>query len=180
MENPQPDFEHDLIIERLIAQHQLPLSAFLRAILPGVRDVSDIRQEVNIVIWRKRGDFRPDTNFKAWMFAIARLTAMDAQRRYKRDQWLVFDESLLDPVVEEFTAAEDSMDTRQVALSQCLATLRQEDLNLLRHRYMSKVKLDGYARRVNRSVTALKVRLHKLRNKLRHCIEERLRNLPPE
>ena len=171
---------HDRLIESLISQHRVAIGSYLRAILPGVRDVEDILQDVTIVIWDKRETFREGTNFKAWAFSIARFTAMNAQGKFKRNAWLVFNDSALDLFSKDFEEAEQIFDPKKVALSHCLSKMRGADLNILRQRYISKVTLEEAAARIGRSAVALRVRLHKLRIQLRHCIETHLKEHPPE
>ncbi len=166
--------DQDLLMEDLISAHQQAIRSFLHAILPGVGDVSDISQEVNLVLWKKRRDFRAGTNFKAWAFATARFVAMEAQRKYKRSSWLVFTEETLDSIEEDYSEAEDHSGAELAALALCVKTLRKEDLNLLRHRYISDQKLGSHSASTGRSVSALKVRLHKIRAILRRCIEQRI------
>lgn len=175
----KPD-RQDRLVERLISEHHFAINAYLRSILPGIRDVEDILQEVLIVLWRKRAQFQENTNFKAWAFSIARFQGMSAQGKYKRSSWLVFDDEMLDFVTVEFEAAEEYLDPRKVALTDCLSKIRKDDLNLLRHRYISKKTLEEHAEAVNRSVVALRVRLHKLRIQLRRCIENNLKAHPEE
>ena len=180
MAKPDKNDSHDRLIESLISQHRAAIGSYLRAILPGVRDIEDILQDVTVVIWEKRETFQEGTNFKAWAFSIARFTAMNAQGKFKRNAWLVFDEKSLDSLTRDFEEAEQLFDPRKIALSQCLSKMRGEDLNILRQRYISKVTLEEAAARIGRSAVALRVRLHKLRIQLRHCIEKHLEEHPPE
>ena len=174
MDTDGRDESQETLVEELISDHQHAIRSFLHAILPGVSDPSDILQEVNLILWKKRDNFKAGTNFKAWAFAIARFVAMEAQRKHKRSSWIVFTEETLDSVEADHSRAEDDSEAELAALALCLETLRKEDLNLLRHRYISNQKLESHAVLVGRSVSALKVRLHKIRAILRHCIERRL------
>lgn len=44
----------------------------------------DVLQEAYLVAWRKRGEYRPGTNLRAWLATIVRLTGMDAAKRRRR------------------------------------------------------------------------------------------------
>lgn len=69
-----PDIEETFV--RLLVSHQAALHAFVLALLPGDPDADDVVQEVNTSIWQKREEFTVGTNFKAWMFTVARFKVM--------------------------------------------------------------------------------------------------------
>lgn len=47
----------------------------------GKEEADDIAQETFLKIWKNLKKFRPGENFKTWMFAIARNTAIDHMRK---------------------------------------------------------------------------------------------------
>lgn len=61
---------HEFI--KLLTGHQSALRAFIVSLMPGSPDVQDVLQDTNVVIWEKMDSFEPGTNFKAWVFTIAR------------------------------------------------------------------------------------------------------------
>jgi RNA polymerase sigma-70 factor (ECF subfamily) len=50
----------------------------------GREDADDIAQETFFKVWKNLKKFRPDGNFKTWLFQIARNTTIDCMRK-KRD-----------------------------------------------------------------------------------------------
>jgi RNA polymerase sigma-70 factor (ECF subfamily) len=55
----------------LITSHQAAIYAYVLTLLPDRVAAQDILQETNLVLCRKRDEFEPGTNFKAWAFSIA-------------------------------------------------------------------------------------------------------------
>ncbi|MGJ8724807.1 MAG: sigma-70 family RNA polymerase sigma factor [Roseibacillus sp.] len=158
----------------LLTAHQGPLLAYIRSLMPGFSGATDILQQANIILWRKRETFELGTNFKAWSFTVARNMVFTQRRKLKKDSWLVFDEDLAERFAEEFDEDDESLDRAHRALSQCVTKLRPHDLELLQKRYAENVGLDNYAKDLNRSPGTLKARLFKIRANLRRCIERQL------
>lgn len=164
-----PDIEETFV--QLVVSHQAALHAFVLALLPGHPEADDVVQEVNASLWKKRGEFAGGTNFKAWMFSVARFKVLALWRDQKRRLvWAVPEETLnllMDDAVESFSALEDS---RLVALRQCIRDLRPEDRGLIMRRYFDGYSLKRLAREVDREADNLKGSLHRIRLALRACV----------
>ena len=71
-------------LKKLYEQFRLPVFAIAYSIAGNKTDAEDILQETFIRIYEKASLYRPGTNPKAWIIAIARHLAYDAMRRGKR------------------------------------------------------------------------------------------------
>jgi RNA polymerase sigma-70 factor, ECF subfamily len=163
----------ELIVAELTA-HQLALQLYVRSLLPGEATAGDVAQQANATIWLKRGEFELGTNFKAWAFSIARYEVLNYRKRQARDARLVFSDELEQIVEAELADADLRLQERHDALRQCLEKLREQDRQLLLHRYSRGGTLAEFADVVGRSVGGLKVTLHRLRSALLDCVERRL------
>ena len=155
LETTDPDAE----FVTLLTEHQSALRLYVASLLPGEPSAADVTQQANTTIWKKREDFELGTNFKAWIFAIA------------RESRFVFSDELEHLIAEELPKMSDDLDVRQVALRSCLEKLRPMDRELISHRYFSGDTLQGYSDKVGRSVGSLKVTLHRIRTRLAQCVE---------
>jgi len=153
---------------------QVDLFYLIRTLTGDVDAASDIRQAVNIVLWKKRDEFTPGSSFKSWAFQVARFEVKHYLRTRSRSRVVAFDEALLDLFATEFPAVTDELPERRRALSHCLSKVTEKDSELIRHRYWSDQSLEDLARSTNRSVGTLKARLHQLRSSLKRCIESTL------
>jgi RNA polymerase sigma-70 factor, ECF subfamily len=165
----------DAEIVSLLTQHQQPLRLYIASLMPGDSAVEDVSQETNTIIWEKRADFELGTNFKAWIFSIARFQVRKFRYSESRNARLVFCEELEDIISEEFPDHLENLAAHHQALQQCLQKLKPSDRDLLHHRYFESSKLESYSSKVGRSVGVLKVTLHRIRNRLLQCIEKRLK-----
>ena len=115
------------------------------------------------------------TNFKAWIFSIARYEVLNFRKSQARDaRRLVFSEVLENIIAEELPQHSNDFDDRQNALRGCLDKLRPADRELIQNRYFHKTPLAEYSAQIGRSVGSLKVTLHRLRNRLATCVESKI------
>lgn len=158
----------------LLTRHQGDIWAFILSLMPGHPDAKDVLQKTNVVLWQKRENFTPGTNFRAWALTCARFTVMDHLKRQKSDRMRYFDDSLLETMASEVSLRPGNADRRLELLEGCLQKLRPQDRELLEFRYHGDGVLDEYAKRIGRSVSALSVSLHRLRTILRKCIRTQI------
>jgi RNA polymerase sigma-70 factor (ECF subfamily) len=169
-----PDAEETFV--QLVVSHQPALRAFVLSLLPGSPDVDDVIQETNAEIWKKRGDFRIGTNFKSWMFSVAKFKVMSSWRDcQRRKEWAVPEETLVKLVERIETGELEQAETKQEALRYCLQKLRPVDRGLILRRYIEEYGLAKLAEEVGRSAESLKVSLHRIRMVLRGCVGRRIR-----
>ncbi|MFT6862849.1 MAG: RNA polymerase sigma-70 factor (ECF subfamily) [Akkermansiaceae bacterium] len=168
-----PDNEETLM--QLVVSHQAALHAFVLALLPGHPEVDDVIQEVNASVWKKRGDFEIGTNFKAWLFSIAKFKVMALWRNQKRRKVWAVPEATLTKLIEDATeACYDDHDSRHQTLRECLQQLRPEDRGLILRRYFEGHSLSKVASEVGRKAENLKGSLHRIRLSLRACVKSKL------
>ncbi|MBT8037283.1 MAG: sigma-70 family RNA polymerase sigma factor [Verrucomicrobiae bacterium] len=168
------DQQNDLAFVGLLTKHQADLWAYVITLMPGDSEAADVLQKVNMVLWKKQGDFEIGTNFRAWSFSIARFEVLAHLKKRKREGIVLMDEELLETVTEEIPDSLLSSDLRLDALEHCLKKLRPQDRKLLDHRYKSGLSLARFASEAGRSVSSLSVTLHRLRAALRECVNRRL------
>lgn len=158
----------------LLTRHQPDLWSYIITLMPGDPDAADVLQKTNLVLWTKQEDYEPDSNFRAWAFAVARFEVLAHLKKRKREGIVLLDDELLDMIAQEAPDVLAASDRRLAALERCLNKLRSQDRELLDHRYRSNLGLEEFAARVGRSVSALSVTLYRLRSNLRKCVQDQL------
>ncbi len=154
-----------------VMAHQRGVYAYILSLVHDLSSADDILQEVNLVLWRRRGDFTPGTNFKAWAFRIARMQVMAHRKKFARDR-LRFDDELIGRLAGEAEQRADAAESRRRALADCLEKLGDEDRDLVRHRYAGDESVGAMAERVGRSANAIYQALFRVRAALLGCIEK--------
>jgi RNA polymerase sigma-70 factor, ECF subfamily len=157
-----------------ITSAQQSLFAHILVLLPDVTNASDVLQETNLILWRKREEFRPDQDFLCWAKAIAHYQVLASLKRQRRSR-LRFGDTLLSQLAEEAVVPEGpDVEGESVILGQCISELAQSSQELLQLRYSSDLALSEVARRIGRSVDSVRCTLHRIRRELADCIKRRL------
>lgn len=169
---PNEHGDDSLFVENLTS-HQGAILGYLNTLLPGDPEVADIAQRTNIVIWKKRHEFKTGTNFKAWAFSVAYWEARAWMTKSKRQSWLIFDEELTKKISNRSLASspESSGSEHLDALRKCLFQLSESDRLIVMTHYQHDKSLAECSRILGRSRDALKMSLFRLRRDLRRCIQ---------
>ena len=113
--------EQDASIVSLLTQHQSALLLYVESLMPGDSASQDVAQEANRIVWEKRADFEIGTNFKAWIFSIARFQVQKYRYRQARDSRMVFCDELEETMTEELAEQVDDLSDHHHA---CVAVCR--------------------------------------------------------
>lgn len=159
-----------------LARHASSLKYYVRSLMPGYHGADDIAQEVLLKVWEKKQEFTPGSNFKAWVFQVARFFVMNQRRKLARSNVVLIDDELMDQIDRQWLNTEQSTSQAELdALQQCMGNLSPAEQELLRIRYATRTPLETYAMEEGVRPGALKTRLFRIREVLRRCIELRLR-----
>jgi len=161
-----------------IALLRLPLRGYLHTLVPDKAACDDLVQETLVFLWERRGSADASTPLKAWAFKVAWFKAMAWHRDHRRDRLVYFSDAVLQrmaPVAEEMSRTTEG---RLEALRRCLADLPEDDLALLRLKYVDRGSLTRHAHERGWKPNRVQKTLSRLRLGLRHCIEARLRTEP--
>ena len=151
------------------------LRSYAASLLPGYDRVDDVVQEASALIWVRRGDYEPGTNFAGWAKRFAYFTALAHRRDLIRGgARLVFSETLMQQVAEQAEERMAEVEQRLEALEKCLAELRPADAALVQARYGRGTTLTALAAEVGKSAEALHKAISRLRVALRLCVQRRL------
>lgn len=162
----------------LVLAHQLMLLSYAAHHLGDRALVDEVVQETFITAYGQLDRFRPDGDFAAWLRTLCRyaiLTALkrEVRERRHRDRFRQEIDRLL------ATARLDALDETAPAeplqaLRACLGELPEPAAELVRRRYGAGESAVSIAAQQGRTATAVTTALHRLRQALRRCIEQRL------
>lgn len=156
----------------LLTAHQPRLYAYILSLVFNPTDADDVLQETNRVLWQKWADFQRGTNFAAWAFRIA-FYQVQAHRRRRQREKLVFDDDLLGVLAEAASARDEVFRERHQLLRCCLDELGGRQRDLIRRRYSVGTTIEEISVQVGRSVAAVKQALFRCRKALVECVERR-------
>lgn len=156
----------------LLTAEQHNLRYYLITLLGDYNAAENVLQETNIVIWRKSGDFTPGSSFSNWARKIAYWQALAYTRNKNRDRH-VFSEELMHQIAARPLMDIDVSEAR-LALRHCLSKLPPKHRDLIQRRYMTGESTKKLADHLGGSVSALHVRIHRIRRVLLGCIRKQM------
>jgi len=165
--------------ESVVRAYEWPIRAFVISRCPPAGDADDVAQNTFIAAFRRIGEYEPGTDFKAWLFAIARYELLAEQTRLRRKadyHSRYAPHALMAELERRATDPAEALEpsSRLQHLRACVRMLDERGRNLLRWRYDENAPLAEMAKRTSRSVGAIKKNLFVIRRKLHDCIEQRL------
>lgn len=162
---------------QLVTNHQALLLGYIRGLAPKIH-ADDVLQETNIVLWNKIDTFDLNTNFKAFACRVAYLKTMEALKKAKHNQWLVFDSDIVESFDQHHIAKTDDQAETQESLRTCLKKLSASERKLLHQRYTKGHTVRAISAEMNQSEGALQQSFFRIRNTLRNCITLQLSSKP--
>ena len=154
---------------RLITSHQLDLDRYVYSLLPDANEAAEVVQETNVVLWEKRNQFDPATDFRAWAFQIARYKLMEHRAR-RGPKCLCFSDALIDELGVQALQCAVVDNELMDGLRRCIAELAARDRELLSRRYSSPTTCAGIAEQIGRTVTWVYNALRRIRRELLDCV----------
>lgn len=163
--------DHQEQFVRNLTNCQPSLYAYILSLLPNREDANDILQDVNLVMWRRSGEYELGTKFTAWAYKIARFKVLAHHRDHHRDRH-IFDDGLFASLADQ---AERRADGGTAALlDDCLDELPKPQRELVRERYTPGGSVKEIARRLGQSAAALSVTLSRIRKSLLDCVHRKM------
>lgn len=156
-----------------ITAGQRRLYAYIHSLVDSSAAAWDVLQETNVVLWRKRDEFQPGTNFQAWAFAVARFQVKAFLRDRNRDPMTVMTPDLLDLVAEDAEAEAGEFDDRMAALERCKELLSARSHSLVELYYERDQSVKQVGADLQMTVDSVKQALFRVRRFLQDCIEGR-------
>jgi RNA polymerase sigma-70 factor (ECF subfamily) len=162
------DQNHDRFL-RLFAEHEPAVRTFARSLLPSLSDVSEVMQEVAVVLWQKFPEFDASRDFRKWAFGVARYQVLAHLRETARDRH-VFNDELVGRLADDGEAADQRHEAHREALEACLGKLPEPQRELVLSAYTKGTRMDVLAARSGRTAMSLYKLLHRIRQALLQCV----------
>ena len=158
--------------EAVVRALEWPVRTWVIAHCPPGGDADDVAQRAFIEAFKRIGEYSAGTDFRAWLFAIARYQLMAEATRLRRtaDYHRRYAPLALAEELDRRAALAAGPSDRLDRLRDCLGGLNPQAREILGQRYREELPLGEISRRSGRSVGALKKYLFTLRARLHDCI----------
>jgi RNA polymerase sigma-70 factor (ECF subfamily) len=163
----------------LIERYSGPIYSFLRRMTGSPSDAEDIAQDTFVKVWRKLSAYHTNGTFKAWVFAIARNTAIDKLRKKRSAVFSDYEdatgknalvESLHDPDTLPDTVLEKAEDKKLI--DGALEELPAIDREILTLHYSEDMTFETIGKILKKPLNTVKSRHRRALAKLREFIEK--------
>lgn len=156
---------------RLVTDAQKRLYAYIYSLLGSSAASWDVLQETNIVLWEKRDQFKPGTNFRAWAHTVGRFQVMAYLRDRSREPVSLLTPEIFEKMEEETEPEFNCYEARLKALVACLGQLAPTAARMVRLHYVERRSLVQVGELLSMKANAVKQALFRARRSLQQCIE---------
>ncbi|GEM_PF-2890023 len=158
-----------------LSLNRRPLLAYVYSCCQNLSLAEDIVQETLMTAHRKRESYEEQASFRGWLFAIARfvwLRHCEKKGIHARAMQYLHDhaETLFTPELYE----EEDWKAEKRALQDCVSKLNAEDRSLIDSHFVTGQKYAQIAKQLNRSLSWVKVRMYRVRELLRRCVQTQI------
>ena len=174
MSEPETDsFLNEAFVAE-ISESQLPLNSYILKLVGNYHHAKDILQETNLVLWKKRMDWDPETPFLKWAYRVAYFQTKGYFRDQKREKSrLSFSDELLELLSQDLPDDDREVELQE-AFECCLKQIDHKKREALIERYKGESSVEDLASRYNQSPNTFSQSLRRLRSNLSKCIETKL------
>lgn len=161
-------------VVRVLIRDRMKLFGYILSIVRDVHMAEDVFQDLSIVVVDKCDEINDPDALPAWMRKAARFKSLRALERHSaRPQSL--DDSMLD-LMEADWASFDTTEASDLtdALRHCMGELTENNMRIVRLRYVDGLKSGQIADELGRNAQAVYVALGRIHKQLANCIEARL------
>lgn len=161
------------VFNELLASHRDRIYNHALYSLRHAHDAEDVTQETFMKLWNRYEDIDPQ-RVGGWLTRVAHNLCIDFARRRQaqRNNFGQPDPDAVDRLVAPTGPQADptyglQLDQRQRALLEALATLTPETRSVMIMHYFQDMKLHEIGQALGKTVSALKVQIHRARRSLR-------------
>ena len=170
--SPRNDETRQRDFVSLLTRFQSDIYLYLRSLVLNPDEAADVLQDTNLVLWEKRDQFQPGTNFRAWAFQIARYKLQQRRARHRRES-VGFSDALTELLSLDMAGQDQTFDDLILDLRDCMAKLSPLDRELIGNRYGPDGDCGRVAQSVGRPVRWVYKALNRIRKTLLDCIVDR-------
>ncbi len=164
----------------LVAHYHQPLYYYIARRISRSDEAEDIVQQAFLVAYEHLESYEIGKSFRHWLWGIARNCCHRHWRRQEREARLnnrLMDMKRAELTLRRLDSEPDQSDNdaeRMGAMQECIGQLRDKQRDLLDMRYAQGLPLQRMGEILNKSASAVRLVLFRLRQRLRTCVELRL------
>jgi RNA polymerase sigma-70 factor (ECF subfamily) len=156
---------------RLLSAHQGQLYSYTLSLVGNFADADDVFQETTSKMLELFDSFQPGTDFLSWAITIAHYRVLDYRKRKRRDSKLVFGDDFFQNISQKAPGELSKTNEYLEKLRECITKLPEQDIYILKMRYMSELKVHEISARISKTVRNVYFILSRIQRMLLRCME---------
>ena len=163
--------EKKITVQKEFLAYMPRLRGFIAALAYDPHIVDDILNEVFIKTMDRYNDFKPGSDFGAWVRTLAWYRVKEMARTESSPHMLIPAETL-ESLAGAYEEDEDRWDRKRSALKRCIEKLGKKMRRMMELRYGQGLSLDKVSEAMKWTKNAIKVALARTKKALRECVEK--------
>lgn len=153
----------DYKFKKILDAYGKRIYGYIHSITKNSNHVDDLYQDTIIKIYTSIQHYDPSGNFEAWIITIARNTVYDGLRKLNK---IIYLEDLNDLLSDAHFEMEILKKESLIELDQCIASLKEEQQEMIYLKYFSDYSYEDIAKHMNVEVKRVKWQLYEARKAL--------------
>jgi len=148
------------------------VAAYTASLVLDHHQTEEVMSRIAITVVRKFSQYDPMRSFTAWAIGIARFEVLKFRRERARDRHL-FAQDLLETIGDRCVALSEEEAVDEALLKECLDRIQGRTALAMAMCYGQNMRSAVIARRLKMTGGAVRTMLHRAREAVRRCIEQR-------
>jgi RNA polymerase sigma-70 factor (ECF subfamily) len=140
-------------------------------LVPDLAGAEEVLQRVAVALVRKYDRYDRNRPFVAWAIGMTKFEVLYYRRQQATDKH-IFDDELVEKVAESYQELVEEFSPMRDALAKCMKALDGRSRRVLQLRYSDELRTPRIAHEMKLSVGAVRILLWRVRNALKHCMQE--------
>ena len=149
----------------------------VRGFVKDEDEVEELAQQIFVKCYEKLSSFDFDSKFSSWLYMIAKNHCRDYAKNIRRQnkRFSEMETHELEAQMPESESADEQLQSNEKSqlLEEALEHVNQEYAEAFLMKYRDEMSYKAMSKRLDASVSALKVRVHRARKELKEYIEQR-------
>jgi len=171
---------HDEAFSEIVRRYQARLRAYTSQYIDTTSDVFELVQDAFLNTYRHLDRFDTARAFYPWLRTICNnliLNYFRARRSSRNVNLQLVDDALWERISSEEPAGDDLGAEQIESLRECLKRLAKSQRDLIYDRYHGGVAVKDIALSLRATAASVSMRLRRIRDRLRKCMDERMRRV---
>ncbi len=160
---------------QLVTKYQNYVFTIVLRYLSSREDAEEVAQDVFIKAYKSLADFRGESKFSTWLYTITTTSCLTFLRKKKLDVHSLDNEKVMahaEQVDSGMRANQIEQKSKMMMVNKAITLLSPEDAQVITLFYKGEQSLEEIAQIMGQETNAVKVRLHRARQRLRDKMEK--------